>query len=126
MKKLAYCTKCVMPDSKPFLTFDADGVCAACRAHETKQEHLSGIDWTARRRQLDELVERAKARKAPFYDVLVPVSGGKDSIFQVHIAMKYGLRVLAVNVDYGIKTEIGRQNLELIPKMGASRIIIRP
>ena len=126
MKKLTYCTKCVMPDSKPFLTFDADGVCAACQAHETKQAHLNGIDWTARRRQLDELVEQAKERKAPFYDVLVPVSGGKDSIFQVHIAMKYGLRVLAVNVDYGIKTEIGRQNLELIPKMGASLIIIRP
>ena len=126
MKKLTYCTKCVMPDSKPFLTFDADGVCAACRAHETKQERLSGIDWTARKRRLDELVEQAKARKAPFYDVLVPVSGGKDSIFQIHVALKYGLRVLAVNVDYGIKTEIGRQNLELIPKMGASLIIIRP
>ena len=54
MKKLMYCKNCVMPDTKPFLTFDDAGVCAACRAHERKQEHLSGIDWNARRRQLDE------------------------------------------------------------------------
>ncbi len=126
MRKLHYCKQCVIPDSKPFLTFDGNGVCAACRAHETKHKHLSGIDWEDRKRQLDELVDEAKRRKAPFYDVLVPVSGGKDSIFQVHTALQYGLRVLAVNVDYGIKTHIGHQNLNVIPDMGATLLIVRP
>ena len=31
---LRYCTRCVMPDSKPDLQFDEEGVCSACRAYE--------------------------------------------------------------------------------------------
>ena len=56
------------------------------------------------------------------FDAAVPVSGGKDSITQVHYLLKKGLRVLAINIDYGFKTPIGRYNLDLIPKMGASLI----
>jgi len=115
-----------MPSTKPFLWFNEQGVCAACLAHEDKREHLGGIDWTARKAELDQVVDKAKAKQAEFYDVVVPVSGGKDSIFQVHTALNYGLRVLAVNVDYGIKTEIGRKNLAVIPDIGATLITVRP
>ena len=57
---------------------------------------------------------------------MVPVSGGKDSITQVHHLIKHGLRVLALNVDYGFKTKIGENNLKLIPKMGANLFTFRP
>ena len=57
---------------------------------------------------------------------MVPVSGGKDSITQVHRLLNKDLRILAVNVDYGIKTEIGKYNLDRIPLMGANLLIIRP
>lgn len=124
--KVQYCVRCVMPSTKPFLWFDEEGVCAACLDHQRKRAHLDGIDWSARKDQLDRIVDRTKARQAPLYDVVVPVSGGKDSIFQVRTALDYGLRVLAVNVDYGIKTEIGRVNLSLIPDMGATLITVRP
>lgn len=123
---MRYCTQCVMPDTKPYLTFDEKGVCAACQAHATKYEGDRAIDWEAREQQFVRLLEEVKAQKAPYYDVLVPVSGGKDSITQVHRLLGHGLRILTVNVDYGIKTEIGHYNLQCIPAMGANLFTYRP
>jgi N-acetyl sugar amidotransferase len=108
------------------VVFDADGVCNACHAHERKNDALAGIDWSERERAFGELVEQARGKGAPFYDVLVPVSGGKDSITQVARLEPFDVRILAVNVDYGVKTEIGRENLACIPRMGASLITYRP
>ncbi|MCH8824437.1 MAG: N-acetyl sugar amidotransferase [Planctomycetes bacterium] len=121
-----YCTKCLMPRTKPHLSFDENGICGACSAHQKKNEVLGGIDWQQRKQQFNNLLEQAKDANTPHYDVLVPVSGGKDSITQVHRVLNRGLRILAVNVDYGIKTEIGKQNLECIAEMGADLVIFRP
>jgi len=122
---MRYCKKCLYPETKPYIKFDAEGICNACRNAEKK--HIkNNIDWVKREEEFNELIEWTKSREAPFYDVMVPVSGGKDSITQVSRVIDKGLRVLAVNVDYGIKTEIGRYNLELIPKMGANLITFRP
>jgi N-acetyl sugar amidotransferase len=123
---MRYCTKCLIPDTKPYAVFDEDGVCNACRAHARKHEALEGIDWTARKAEFERLVLEAKSRNAPFYDVMVPVSGGKDSLTQVHRLLGFDVRILAVNVDYGIKTEVGWQNLSLVPGMGANLITYRP
>jgi N-acetyl sugar amidotransferase len=115
-----------MPDTKPFISFDADGVCPGCRSHQLKNEVASRIDWQARGAQFKALIADAKSRRAPFYDVLVPVSGGKDSITQVHHLLGHDLRILAVNVDYGIKTPVGVHNLNRVPEMGASLMVFRP
>ncbi|WP_027720760.1 N-acetyl sugar amidotransferase [Maridesulfovibrio zosterae] len=124
---MKYCSKCLMPDTKPYSVFDANGVCSACKVHEEEKRAVDGIDWDSRKKELDDLVTTIKAKKAPFFDVLVPVSGGKDSMTQVHRMLEYDLRILAVNVDYGIKTEIGIENLNCIPEnMGASLQIFRP
>jgi N-acetyl sugar amidotransferase len=123
---MRYCRRCLIPDTKPHVVFDADGVCNACHAHERKNDALAGVDWAEREQKFTELVEQARARRAPFYDVLVPVSGGKDSITQVARLLPYDLRILAVNVDYGVKTEIGRDNLACVPRMGASLVTYRP
>lgn|SRR6185295_5414547 len=124
--EMKYCTQCLLPDSKPYITFDAQGVCAACRVHERKNRAEEGIDWAARARDFDALIEKVRARRAPLYDALVPVSGGKDSISQVHRLLGRGLRILAVNVDYGVKTDVGRRNLECIPRMGANLLVYTP
>jgi N-acetyl sugar amidotransferase len=123
---MKYCRRCLLPETKPYLSFDEEGVCSACRAHEKKTRYLGGIDWNERKAGFEDLVREAKAEHAPFYDVVVPVSGGKDSITQVHRLLPYGLRILAVSVDYGIKTDVGRHNLALIPEMGASLVTYRP
>ncbi len=116
-----------MPDTKPYISFNEYGVCAACQASRRKVDIVNGIDWDKRANEFDKIVLHARSKQAPFYDVLVPVSGGKDSITQVHRLLKYHLRILAVNVDYGIKTDIGKYNLECIPRnMGVNLQIYRP
>lgn len=123
---MRYCTHCLIPDTKPHISFDERGVCSACQASETKKAALDGIDWAARKAEFEDLIAEAKAVKAPFFDAMVPVSGGKDSITQVHRLLGHGLRILAVNVDYGIKTGIGKRNLNCIPKMGANLFVFTP
>lgn len=123
---MKYCNTCLLPDTKPYISFGTDGVCNACNSHKKKNAFEAGIDWKQRAAEFRELVLGAKRRNSPYYDVMVPVSGGKDSIAQVHRLLDYDVRILAVNVDYGIKTEIGHHNLACIPNMGASLVTYRP
>src|SRR3990172_2350189 len=67
------CVKCVMTNQRPRITFDAEGVCSACRYWERK---ASGIDWKVREKELRALF--VKNRRVAAYDVIVPASGGKD------------------------------------------------
>ena len=41
---MRYCTRCVTPSTRPAVVIADDGVCSACRSHDTKQ----AIDWAAR------------------------------------------------------------------------------
>ena len=123
---MKYCRYCLIPNTKPHVVFDAEGICSACRAHKNKNAAVAGINWEERRADFETLLADIKKKKAPLFDVLVPVSGGKDSITQVHRVLGRHLRVLTVNIDYGIKTEIGHFNLSLIPKMGANLFVYTP
>ena len=124
---MEYCKRCVMPSTKPQIKFDKFGVCEACNFHKKKNRKTTkGINWKKRNKEFLKLISKIKSKKAHLYDVCVPVSGGKDSITQVSYLLNKGLRILCVNVDYGIKTEIGVKNLNLVTKMGAHLIIYRP
>ena len=103
---MRYCKKCVMPDTRPGIYFDEEGVCAACRAAERKKE----IDWDKRKQQLGELCDKYR-RKDRYYDCIIAVSGGKDSHFQIYI-MKEVMKMnpLLVNVDNFSWTKTGRHN----------------
>jgi N-acetyl sugar amidotransferase len=107
----------VLPDTRPGLLIGPDGVCNACRSHAEKRE----IDWDARRRAFERVVANARARSSG-YDCLVPVSGGKDSTWQVVKCLEYGLRVLAVTWKTPARTEIGRRNLENLIQLGVDHI----
>ena len=69
-----------MPDTKPHLSFDENGVCQACRAHQLKNDYLGGIDWNARENELNALLDQAKSAEGPTYDVLVPVFNSSATI----------------------------------------------
>lgn len=124
---IKYCTNCLLPSSKPYIKFDSNGTCAACTFHKTKNnKSKKSINWKKREKEFNSLIVKIKKIKAPLFDVCVPVSGGKDSIAQVSHLINKGLRILCVNIDYGIKTEIGHENLSCIPNMGANLITYRP
>ena len=56
---MKYCTKCLIPDTRPDQIFDKNGVCNACRSHELKEK----IDWSARQKDLDGIIENIKKLK---------------------------------------------------------------
>lgn len=116
---MKWCSACVLPDTRPNLNFGSDGVCNACRNHDSK----ANIDWVARRQQLESVVKSAKERARPDgYDCLIPVSGGKDSTWQTVQCLEMGLKPLAVTWKSPGRTEIGRRNLENLVSLGVDHV----
>lgn len=116
---MQFCKICVFPDTKPDLTFDAEGVCSACRFAAKKKQN---IDWAEREKQLHSIVDRYRA-KGNYYDCIVPVSGGKDSTYQVwYMKYKLGMNPLAVHFEPSVRTELGARNLKALRNMGVDLI----
>jgi len=69
---LTYCTKCIMPSTKPDLHLDENGVCNACSSYENRRE----VDWQARKTQLTEILDKYRCKNGENWDCIVPVSGG--------------------------------------------------
>ena len=115
---MKYCKRCVIPDTRPGIEIGAEGVCSACLAHAGK---LTDIDWERRSRSLAGIIEQAKSRGRG-YDCIVPVSGGKDSTWQVVRCLEFGLRVLAVTWRTPARTEIGQRNLDNLISLGVDHI----
>lgn len=94
------CTRCILPETVPGLSFDSEGVCSVCGAHAA-----APVLGEAR------LKEVLTAGKGPLYDCVVPVSGGKDSTYILYYAVKVlGLRVVAVNYDSGYQAGLAAEN----------------
>ncbi|MBU1637373.1 N-acetyl sugar amidotransferase [bacterium] len=120
---MQYCTRCVYPSvAATPLTFDENGVCTGCRVHDQTQQ----IDWSARLEVLKDLVEGY--RSGSNYDIVIPVSGGKDSYFQVHVATKIlGLKPLLVTYHGNNYLPEGEYNLRRMRKVfDCDHIIVRP
>ena len=83
---IKYCARCVMPDTRPDLFLDNEGVCNACRSFESR----TAVDWSVRRKELEVLLDKYRSKNASNWDCIVPVSGGKDSTFQVIRMLQLG------------------------------------
>lgn len=116
---MQYCKNCLLPDTKPGLKFDKDGICEACIAAREK----NSINWESRKNELKKLLLKYKNNSTSDYDCIIPVSGGKDSHFQTHIIInEFNLNPLLVSFHPRDLTEIGRENLENIKTLGADCI----
>lgn len=105
------CVKCVMPDTKPGITF-RDGVCNACQTAEKNDR----TDWD---RQWEIFKGKIKcAQPKGYYHCVIPVSGGKDSTFLAFKARELGLNPLCVNVRPSLTTTRGVRNLENLSRQG--------
>lgn len=119
---LKYCTKCVMPDTKPDLKFDDEGVCSACRSYESRTE----IDWSRRRQELELILQHYRASDGSNWDCIVPVSGGKDSTYQVIRVLQLGMNPLCVTSSTCDLSDIGRRNIQNIKNLGVDYVEISP
>lgn len=115
---IRYCTRCVMPDTKPDLSFDEEGVCNACRNFESRK----AIDYGQRMNELKAILEKYRSKDGTNHDCLIPVSGGKDSTFQVLKMLELGMNPLCVTATTDKLSDIGRYNIENIKKLGVDYV----
>jgi N-acetyl sugar amidotransferase len=119
---MKYCTRCVMPDTKPDLYLDEEGVCNACRSFEKRKE----TDWELRKKEFFQVVDRYRSKNSTDWDCIIPVSGGKDSTYQVLKVLQLGLNPLCVTATTCQLSDIGRKNIENIKSFGVDYIEFSP
>ncbi|WP_139452611.1 N-acetyl sugar amidotransferase [Campylobacter armoricus] len=117
---MIFCKKCVMPNTKPDLHFDENGICDACRSQEAKNYE---INWQEREKEFFDLIKKYK--KHPVYDCVIGVSGGKDSTYQVLKCLELGLNPLCVCFEPSIPTKLGKKNLRNLNNLGVDLIHIK-
>lgn len=118
------CTRCVLPDTFPGLTFDERGQCDFCRDAPPPEGLAAHRD--ALRGRIEEAI--AAARRPEGYECVVAFSGGKDSSYTLKLLVeRYGLRCLAVTVDNGFVSEQARENcLAVTAALGVDLVTFRP
>ena len=120
--RVRYCKNCLMPDSRPRVEFDTDGICNACLNANQKKT----IDWDARRQEFLEYVDRYRPKDGP-YDCIVPWSGGKDSSAIAHkLKFEFDLNPLLVTFSPLLPNDVGAQNREAMLKLGFDHVMVRP
>lgn len=111
------CTKCVLPETMPFISFDADGVCNYCRNYKLRNKPKP-------KEELFELV--ASYRREIGNDCIVPFSGGRDSCYGLHLVVKeLQMKPVAYTYDWGMVTDLGRRNISrMCAELGVENIIV--
>ena len=117
IQKLQRCTKCLLPETFPFLSFDKSGVCSYCNSY-IRQNYLG----------LDKLKDYADSirNKDGNPDCLVAFSGGRDSSYSLHyIKKELNLNPIAYTYDWGMVTDLARRNqARICGKLGIEHILI--
>ena len=119
---LKYCKKCLIPNSKPDISFDESGVCNACRNYERRKN----IDWTQRKLELIKILNKFKSKNNSNWDCIIPVSGGKDSTYQVVRMLQLGMNPLCVTSTTCDQSDLGRKNIQNLQRLGVDHIQVTP
>jgi N-acetyl sugar amidotransferase len=123
---MRYCARCLYPENaRPTIIFDDAGICSGCRYHESRQ--TLEVNWDERRRMLEQILDEARGlarERGNSHDCIVPVSGGKDSHFQVWLLKKkYGMNPLLVTFNHIYNSPAGLRNLSnLVERSGCDLI----
>jgi glucosamine--fructose-6-phosphate aminotransferase (isomerizing) len=112
---LRRCAKCVLPETMPFIAFDADGICNYCHSY---------TPWVRRpESELEEFLDRHRSRDGR-PDCLVAFSGGRDSSYGLHLLKtKYRMTPLTFSYDWGMVTDLARRNqARMCGKLGVEHL----
>lgn len=125
---IRWCTRCLYPSiSAAPMEFDDKGVCMGCRMSEVKAA-IPTAEWTRRRALLREIFEQYRSKDGSRHDVVIAVSGGKDSYFQTHVVKhEFGLNPLLVTYDGNNWTDVGWRNMvRMREAFGCDHVVVRP
>jgi glucosamine--fructose-6-phosphate aminotransferase (isomerizing) len=114
---LLRCTKCILPETMPFIHFDDHGVCNYCANYRRQGEPQS-------REALLEFLE--PYRRSEGDECIVPFSGGRDSSYALHLIVReLGLRPITYTYDWGMVTDLGRRNISrMSADLGVENIVV--
>jgi hypothetical protein len=112
--KLKRCTKCILPETMPFIQFDNEGVCNYCKSY--KRHKPKGIE------ELKKILTKTNNE----YDCLVTLSGGRDSCYGLHfVKEELGLNPVTYTYDWGMVTDLARRNqMRMCGKLGVEHILV--
>jgi glutamine---fructose-6-phosphate transaminase (isomerizing) len=118
IQSLRRCSKCLLPETFPFIEYDEQGICNYCNNYIIKN----------RPKPVEELFELVKpyrhADGSP--DCIIPYSGGRDSTFTLHIAKNVlKLNPVAFTYDWGMVNDLARRNIARVcGKLGVENILV--
>ena len=122
---MKYCPQCLQPDTRPNARFTESGVCSACHYFA----ELKHVDWQERYEILQDLLDRYRRKPGQYFDCIIGVSGGKDSVRQaLFVREKLGLRPLLACLSYPPQqvTERGVLNISNLIELGFDTVISAP
>lgn len=111
------CSKCILPETMPFIYFDDQGVCNYCNNYKVRNKPKP-------KKELFDLVEPYRRQRGA--DCIVPFSGGRDSCFGLHLIVnELKMRPITYTYDWGMVTDLGRRNISrMTQQLGVENIII--
>ncbi|MBD5491008.1 MAG: hypothetical protein HDR16_02460 [Lachnospiraceae bacterium] len=111
------CTRCLLPETFPGISFDEEGVCSVCRSYKK-------IEYKGQEKLLQEIKKNVSDKSR--FDCIIPLSGGRDSCYMIHYAVKeLGLRPVAYTYDWGMVTDLARRNIQrMCSELGVEHILI--
>ena len=115
--KLKRCTKCILPETMPFITFSNEGICNYCTTYTPKNRPKP-------KEELFKLVE--PYRRSGETDCIVPFSGGRDSCYGLHLIVEeLKMKPITYTYDWGLVTDLGRRNISrMCSQLGVENIIV--
>lgn len=114
---LQRCTKCILPETMPFIRFDHEGVCNYCHHYKPRNKP----------RPTEELFKLVEPyRRTQGNDCIVPFSGGRDSCYGLHLIVnELKMKPITYTYDWGMVTDLGRRNISrMCAKLGVENIIV--
>lgn len=114
---LRRCTRCILPSTMPFITFDSAGVCNYCHTYRSRNQPKPVEEFVR-------LVEPYRRTEGP--ECVVPFSGGRDSCYGLHLIVnELGMRPVTYTYDWGMVTDLGRRNISrMCAELGVENIIV--
>lgn len=114
---LKRCSKCILPETFPFIRFDTAGVCNYCHAYKPRNQPKDSTRF----------FEKMEAyRRQEGYECIVPFSGGRDSCAALHIIVnELKLKPITYTYDWGMVTDVGRRNIAIMcGEFGVENIVV--
>ncbi len=123
MGKILFCKKCLYSTLHPFsLVINENGICSGCLNFIEKYE----IVWPEKLYNLKKITDHYKTIRNNTYDCIVPISGGDESFFTLHVVKNVlKLNPLLVYNNKYFNTPIGIHNLSRLRTIFDADVLIQ-